>query len=123
HSSHLENDPHNVRKFLRDISRPRVEIVTAEGLVLAKRVLVNAELKYQRVYTPSTAQLFAQVMGFQSIQFGSVGVEAEYSSELAGRNLGSPPRQLSEGVAARRETGTVVLTLSAKAQLAAAGGL
>src|SRR4029078_6998003 len=120
HSSHLENDPHNVRKFLRDISRPRGEIVTSEGLVLAKSVPVNDELKYQRVYTPSTAQLFAQVMGFQSIQFGCGGVEAQYASELACRNLASLPRQLSQGLAARRETGTVVLTLSAKAQLAAA---
>ncbi|MDQ1511115.1 MAG: penicillin-binding protein [Actinomycetota bacterium] len=122
-SSHLQNDPRNVRKFLQVISRPRGEIVTSEGLVLAKSVPVNDEFKYQRVYTPGTAKLFAQVVGFQSIQFGSVGVEAKYSSELAGRNLGSLPRQLSQGLSARQQTGTVVLSMSAKAQLAAAGGL
>jgi ABC-type nitrate/sulfonate/bicarbonate transport system substrate-binding protein len=87
-SSHLENDPKNVRKFLSVISRPRGKIVTSEGIVLAKSVPSNDELKFQRVYTPGTAELFAHVVGFQSIQFGSVGVEAEYSSELAGKNLG-----------------------------------
>jgi len=122
-SSHLQNDPRNVRKFLQFISRPRGEIVTSEGIVLAKSVPVHDEFKYQRVYTPGTAKLFAHVVGFQSIQFGSVGVEATYSSELAGRNLGSLPRQLAQGLSARQQTGTVVLTLSAKAQLAAAGGL
>jgi penicillin-binding protein A len=123
HSSALENAPGNARKFLRDISRPRGEIVTSEGIVLAKSVPSDDELKYQRVYNPDTAQLFAHVVGYQSIQFGSVGVEAEYSSELAGRNLGSLPRQFTQGLSAQKQTGTVVLSLSAKGQLAAAAGL
>jgi penicillin-binding protein A len=123
HSSSLADDPNNARKFLRDISRPRGEIVTSEGVVLAKSVPSDDELKYQRIYTPATAKLFAQVVGFQSIQFGSVGVEAEYSSELAGRNLGSARKQLSQVLSDRPATGTVVLSMSARAQLAAAAGL
>src|SRR5580765_3334136 len=119
-ASRLADDPHNTRKFLRDISRPRGEVVTSEGLVLAKSVPTNDEFKYQRVYTPQTAKLFAQVVGFQSIQFGSVGVEAKYSSALAGRNLGNP---FSNAFSDRPATGTVVLSMSLKAQLAAASGL
>ncbi len=123
HSSKLADDPHNSRKFLRDISRARGEIVTAEGIVLAKSVRSNDEFKYQRVYPPATAKLFAQVVGFQSIQFGSVGVEATYSSALAGRNLGGPGQQISQALSGQPVTGTVVLTMSAKAQLAAASAL
>ena len=119
-ASRLADDPHNTRKFLRDISRPRGEIVTSDGFVLAKSVPTNDEFKYQRVYTPQTAKLFAQVVGFQSIQFGSVGVEAKYSPELAGRNLGNP---FSNAFSDRPPTGTVVLSMSLKAQLAAASGL
>jgi peptidoglycan glycosyltransferase len=119
HNRHLEDDPNNPRKFLRDISLPRGEIVTAEGIVLAKSVPSNDELKYQRVYNADTAQLFAHVVGFQSINFGSVGVEAEYSKDLAGHNITG----LSQILSIRRTTGTVVLSLSAKAQLAAKGGL
>jgi len=120
HSSKLANDPHNTRRFLRDISRPRGEIVTSDGVVLAKSVPSNDEFKYQRVYTPATAKLFAQVVGFQSIQFGSVGIEAKYSSQLAGRNLGNP---LSNAFSNQPQTGTVVLSMSAQAQLAASAGL
>lgn len=122
-SSRLENDPKNVRKFLSVISRPRGEIVSSEGFVLAKSVPSNDELKFQRVYTPGTAKLFAHVVGFQSIQFGSVGVEAEYSSELAGKNLGSAGKQISQVLSGRPATGTIILSLSAKAQIAAAAGL
>jgi penicillin-binding protein A len=123
HGDALANAPGNARKFLRDISRPRGQIVTADGIVLAKSVPSDDELKYQRVYPPATAPLFAQVVGYQSIQFGSVGVEAEYSSELAGRNLGSLPQQFTQGLSAQKQTGTVVLSLQTKAQLAAAAGL
>jgi peptidoglycan glycosyltransferase len=123
HSNTLADDPHNARKFLRDISRPRGDIVTADGVVLAKSVPTHDEFKYQRVYTPATAKLFAQVVGYQSIQFGSIGVEAKYSSELAGRNLGFSPKQLSQALSSQPATGTVVLNLSAKAQLAAAAAL
>ena len=123
HSSRLENDPKNVRKFLQVISRPRGEIVTSDGRVLAQSVPSNDELKYQRVYNRDLAKLFAHVVGFQSIQFGSVGVEAEYSSELAGKNLGGPGKQISQVLSGRPATGTVVLSLSVTAQLAAAGGL
>ena len=120
HSSKLADDPHNTRRFLRDISRPRGEIVTSEGVVLAKSVPSNDEFKYQRVYPAATAKLFSQIVGFQSIQFGSVGIEAKYSSQLAGRNLGNP---LSNAFSDQPVTGTVVLSMSAQAQLAAAAGL
>src|SRR5439155_16526070 len=105
HSSKLADDPHNTRRFLRDISRPRGEIVTSEGVVLAKSVPSNDEFKYQRVYPAATAKLFSQIVGFQSIQFGSVGIEAKYSSQLAGRNLGNP---LSNAFSDQPATGTVV---------------
>jgi peptidoglycan glycosyltransferase len=122
-SKKLANDPHNVRKFLQDISRPRGEIVTSDGLVLAKSVPSNDDFKYQRVYAPATAKLFSQVVGYQSLQFGSVGVEAEYSSELAGRDLGLAVKNLRQLVSGQKVTGTVVLNMSAKAQAVAAAAL
>jgi peptidoglycan glycosyltransferase len=119
----LADDPHNTRKFLQDISRPRGPIVSADGKVLARSIPVNDVYKYQRVYPAATAKLFAQVVGYQSIQFGSTGVEAEYSQELAGRDcqptLDDPLRCVSN----RPITGTAVLNLSLQAQQAAADAL
>ena len=40
--------------------------------------------KYQRVYNPYTAPLFAQIVGFDSIIYGNYrGVEAQYNSYLS----------------------------------------
>ena len=47
----------------------------------------NDEFNYQRVYPAATASLFAQVVGYQSIQIGSAGVEDAYASELEGRTF------------------------------------
>ena len=119
-SNKLADDPHNTRKFLQDLSRPRGPIVSADGVVLAKSVPEsNDDLKYQRIYPALTAQLFAHVVGYQSINYGSSGVEAQYSSALAGRDITTLHSLLNP----RRTTGTVVLNLSVKAQLAAAQGL
>lgn len=122
-SNKLADDPHNARKFLADLRQPRGEIVTSDGFVVAKSVPANDEFRYQRVYPAITAKLFAQVVGYQSIQFGSVGVESKYSSELAGKDLGLVAKNFRQLVSGQPVTGTVVLTLAAKAQLAAAAAL
>jgi|tagenome__1003787_1003787.scaffolds.fasta_scaffold20984354_5 peptidoglycan glycosyltransferase len=122
-SSKLSADPHNTRKFLADVRQPRGEIVTSDGYVVAKSKPVNDDYRYQREYPAATAKLFAQIVGYQSIQFGSVGVESKYSSQLAGKDLGLVARNLRQLFAGQKVTGTVVLTLSAKAQLAAAAAL
>src|SRR4051812_36722217 len=122
-SKKLADDPHNTRKFLEDLRQPRGEIVTSDGFVVAKSVPKDDELHYQRVYPTLSAQLFAQVVGYQSVSFGSVGVEGKYSKELAGKDLGIVANNLGQLVSGQPVTGTIVLTLSAKAQLAAAQAL
>jgi peptidoglycan glycosyltransferase len=122
-SKKLADDPHNARKFLQDLRQPRGEIVTSDGFVVAKSTPTNDEFRFQRVYPAATAKLFAQVVGYQSLQFGSVGVESNYSSELAGKDLGIVTKNLRQLVSGQPVTGTVVLTLSLKAQLAAAAAL
>ena len=83
----LENDPNNVRVFLRDYSRPRGLILTADGTILAQSVQTNDDLKQIRVYPPATAALFAHVVGYQAVNLGNTGVEAEYNDQLVGPRL------------------------------------
>ncbi len=45
-ANRLANDPHNVRKFLRDFNRPRGEILTTDGQIVAQSLETNGELKY-----------------------------------------------------------------------------
>ena len=62
-ADHLDNDPRNLRSVLRDINRPRGEIRTADGQVLARSVesTDQTEFKYQREYP--LGGLTAQVVG------------------------------------------------------------
>ncbi len=122
-SNQLANDPRNARGFLRNVERNRGPIVTADGVIVAESVKSNDDFKYQRVYPNATAQLFAQVVGYQSLNYGEAGVERTYSDELAGRDFSLQTKNLADLFANRQPVGTVVLTLSDKIQQAAANAL
>jgi peptidoglycan glycosyltransferase len=123
----LEEDPRNVRIFLRDLNRPRGAIVSSDGAVLAQSVPSTGDgddLDLQRVYPPETAALFAHVVGYQSVNFGNTGVEATYNDELVGRDR--VPRSAGDVVdlfSPEDLTGNVVLTVSKRAQETAAAAL
>ena len=122
-SKQLANAPGNARNFLRDISRNRGPIVSADGAILAQSVPASDEYKFQRVYPAATATLFSHIVGYQSIQFGSVGVENQYSADLAGRTFSLQIRNLADAFATRQPVGTVVLTVSNQIQQTAAAAL
>ena len=117
----LAEDPNNIRIFIRDISRPRGPILTADGEVVARSVDTGDSLKLQRLYP--TESLFAHVAGYQSIVFGNTGVEAVYNNELVGRDVEIGIRNLGQVIRGVDPEGTAVLTLSRAAQEAARDGL
>jgi peptidoglycan glycosyltransferase len=122
HAKALKDDPRNIRAFVRDINRPRGPIVTSEGdFVAVSRKTPGREFTQQRLYP--LGPLFAQVSGYQSIVFGNTGVEATYNDALVGRNVELSVRHAADLLAGRDVTGTVVLSLSRRAQQAAADAL
>jgi penicillin-binding protein A len=120
-ANNLENDPRNVRSALRDANRPRGEIVTADGVVVAKSTRVNdgTEFKYQRSYP--NGPLYAQIVGYQSFVFGNVGIERTYNDQLAGHDSELFLNNLVSG--GEQNTGTVVLSIRDSVQKAAAFAL
>ena len=60
---------------LRDVNRPRGEIVTADGEVARQlgRVDDGTDFKYQREYP--LGPLFSQIVGYQSFVVGNTGIE------------------------------------------------
>ena len=78
-------NPRNNRAVTRDYSRPRGDIVSFDGTVLATSVPADGPFERQRTYPPETAELFAHVTGFFSFTSGADGVEETYNDELAGR--------------------------------------
>lgn len=121
----LESDPGNVRVFIKDLNRPRGSIVSADGVILAESVPTDGtgDLDLQRVYPPATAELFAHIVGYQSVNFGNTGVEAEYNADLVGRRLPARPSDLADILTGEDLRGNVVLTASAAAQQVAASQL
>jgi penicillin-binding protein A len=113
-ASSLNRDPANVRVVTADLVRPRGDIVTADGAVLARSVASNDDLKYQRQYP--LGPLFSQVVGYQSVTIGNTGVERQYDAELLGRDIRLQTHSLSDLLNPHNNTGTVVLSLSKTAQ-------
>jgi peptidoglycan glycosyltransferase len=75
--------PDNTRAVLRDYLRPRGQIVSADGTVLARSVEVEDEDELKREYPEH--DLFAHITGFFSLRYNKDGVERTYNDELAGR--------------------------------------
>lgn len=88
-ASSYNDRPENTRQQKRDFNRPRGDIVTSDGVVLATSEERRADLRYQRVYPEG--ERFAHVTGYYSFALGSTGVERIYNAELTGR---TPPQQL-----------------------------
>ena len=73
---------------------PAGEILSSDGVVLAKSVPSTGYYKYRRVYDPSTATLFSQIVGYDTIFGTRTGVEAYYNNFLS-RAPGRPSRSPS----------------------------
>jgi peptidoglycan glycosyltransferase len=119
----LSNASGNPRRLFANIRRERGPILTADDVPVALSTPTGDEFKNQRVYPADTAKLFADVVGYESIQLGSVGVERAYAPELEGRTLSLNLHNLADAFANRQPVGTVVLTLSKLAQGTAAFAL
>jgi penicillin-binding protein A len=117
----LANDPRNSRTYLRDFTRPRGQIVSADGKILARSIPSNDEYELQRVYP--YGELFSQIVGYQSVVVGSTGIEKEYSDVLAGRKTSLKLRDIGDLLLGKKQTGNVVLSLRTDAQLVAKAAL
>jgi penicillin-binding protein A len=118
----LADDPRNSRTYLRSFTRPRGEIISADGKILARSIPSDDEYELQRVYP--LGELFAQIVGYQSVVVGSTGVEKEYDNVLTGRDASSLRVQdLGQLLLGKKRTGNVVLSMRADTQLVAKGAL
>ena len=103
----LSNHPGNTRKIVRDFSKPRGVIETADGVVLARSI--PAEGQFNRLRQYPTGELFGHITGYFSFSIGSEGIEKEYNGDLAGRT--EPLEQLRDLLEDRETTGDVILTM------------
>jgi len=81
----LANNPENPRVVAVELSQPRGDILSSDGVTLASSVPTTSSVyKYQRVYNPDTPTrlMFSQIVGYDTIFGTRTGVEAEYNNYL-----------------------------------------
>ena len=107
----LNDHPANTRAVVRDFSRPRGSISSADGVVLAESVPADGPFELLRRYPEG--ELFGQLTGFFSFTYGSNGVERSYNDVLIGSNTeGVSLERLSDLLVDRQRTADVTLTVS-----------
>jgi peptidoglycan glycosyltransferase len=107
----------NDRRITREFNRPRGEIVTADGVVVAESQPnpPGSENKYQRRYP--TGELFANVTGYLTKGFGATGLEKTEGDVLVGTTAAQQVLGLADLVTGETDaSGTVVLTMRSDLQ-------
>lgn len=115
-------DERNDRGRLRDFDRERGEIVTADGVVIARSVPTpDGRFAYRREYP--LGETFAHLTGYSSFVYGSTGLEREQYDVLAGRTALQQARALTDGLDDDATAGSVRVTLHSDVQRVAAEAL
>lgn len=114
----LNDDPLNSRAIVRDFDRPRGQLITADGAILAHTVPAapGGQFEFQRVYPPETAELFAHTIGFFNFGFGAEGAERAFNDDLAGQSRELEYQSFSDLFIDRERVGDVTLTVRADVQ-------
>jgi peptidoglycan glycosyltransferase len=108
------DNPANIRAVTRDYGRPRGQILSSDGAVLARSVADDSHFKRRREYPEH--DLFGPITGYFSFTYGSDGVEKTYNSELAGRSSEGSVKNLVDLLTDEEHTNDVVLTLDKTVQ-------
>jgi peptidoglycan glycosyltransferase len=119
HAEALNTHPLNSRGVVRDFDQPRGQIVSADGVVLAKSdpAPEGGRFRYQRTYP--TGDLFGHITGYLNFNFGATGVEASYNDELSGHTVDQSVESLRALFGEPDPPGDVTLTVRADLQQSA----
>lgn len=100
-------------------TKPRGEILSADGYVLAESVPTRDRYHWRRVYPKLTARAFSGITGYYDTTQSADqwGIEGYYDSYLQYHQ--SPVNTLGQLLTQHNETDNVTLTVSVKLQLAA----
>jgi len=105
----LQDNPINSRGLIREFGQERGQILTADGVVVARSVPSDGSFDNVREYPEG--ELFAHVVGYQSLNVGATGIEREYNDELAGLKLEQQVQSFKDLFRRRDSTATLTLTI------------
>lgn len=110
----LNTKPGNDRPIEQAFARPRGEIRTADGVVLARSVPSDDRFQLQRQYPEG--ELYAHLTGFLNYSRGATGLERAYNDELSGRTPRQQVRAFGDLFSEADRTGNLELTVRSDVQ-------
>lgn len=107
----LNADGGNTRAIRREFGRPRGQIVTRDGVVVAESVPTPEGSAFPLQRTYPTGDLFANVTGYYTLAFGATQLEFSQNDVLTGDTARQRIGNLDDIVSGGDGTGSVRLTL------------
>jgi penicillin-binding protein A len=80
----IASNPANDRNLIREYSIKRGDILTVDGVTVARSVRTGGKYKYTRTYPEG--DLYGQITGYYSILFGRTRIEASFNDNLLGES-------------------------------------
>lgn len=111
HADELNSDLRNSRAIVRDFDRPRGQIVSADGAVLAKNVPSAPGDRFAQQRQYPEGDLFGLITGYLNLNFGATGVEKQYNDDLSGASVNQGLQTLRDLFVDRNRTSDVTLTV------------
>ena len=108
----LAANPLNTAEIRQSFNRPRGAITTADGALLAQSVAnPDTSSEFERVRVYPEGDLFGQVTGYFSFNYGSSGLEREYSDQLSGQTFGQQVKGLGDLFVAEETVGNMTISV------------
>jgi len=111
HKDQLDNNSLNTIQVKADFNKPRGTITSADGALLAQSVDVPDGGQFKRQRTYPEGDLFGQLTGYYSFDFGSTGLESSYNDELAGQTIGQQLHGFADLLNPRPQVGNLTITV------------
>jgi peptidoglycan glycosyltransferase len=112
----------NIRSLLQEYSIKRGDILTVDGVQIARSRRTNDNLEYLRTYPHG--DLYAHITGFYSIVFGTRAIESAYNSQLLGQGSVISMQDIEDSFLGSGEQGDdVVTTIDSRLQQTARAAL
>lgn len=113
----LQEDVNNTRGLIREFGRPRGPIITADDVLVARSLPHDGSIDFVRDYPEG--ELYAHIVGYQSLNVAATGLERLYNDELAGTPVEQQFRSLGDLFLERDTTATLRLSIRHDVQEAA----
>ena len=113
----LQEDVNNPRGLIREFGRPRGPIVTADDVLVARSLPHDGSVDFVRDYPEG--ELYAHIVGYQSLNVAATGLERVYNDELAGTPVEQQFQSLGDLFLERDTTAMLRLSIRHDVQQAA----